>query len=101
MARDPLCKGDAALRVIGIKTYLDGGMLTGSAYMREPWGVSSIYGITDPQYRGLLFISKDRLTRMVTRVRDPGVACPILERLGLGKETADRSEHVIRVEVSP
>jgi hypothetical protein len=36
------------LRLIGIKTFLDGGMLTGSAYMLEPWGVSKIYSITDP-----------------------------------------------------
>ena len=35
----------------GIKTFLDGGMLTGSAYMREPWGVSKIYSIDDPEYR--------------------------------------------------
>ena len=33
-------------------------MLTGSAYMREPWGVSAMYGITDPNYRGLLFHSR-------------------------------------------
>ena len=42
------------LRLIGIKMFLDGGMLTGSAYMREPWGVSKIYSITDPKYRGVL-----------------------------------------------
>ena len=40
------------LRIIGIKTYLDGGMLTGSAYMRQPWGLSKIYAIDDPRYRG-------------------------------------------------
>ena len=39
------------LRIIGIKTYLDGGMLTGSAYLRQPWGVSEMYAITDPDYR--------------------------------------------------
>ena len=33
--------------------FMDGGMLTGSAYMREPWGVSEVYSITDPAYRGL------------------------------------------------
>ena len=58
-------KGDDMLRIIGIKTYLDGGMLTGSAYMREPWGVSAIYGITDPDYRGVRFIPQERLTAMV------------------------------------
>jgi predicted amidohydrolase YtcJ len=57
--------GDALLRVIGIKTYLDGGMLTGSAYMREPWGVSQIYAIDDPTYRGVLFIPHERLVPIV------------------------------------
>lgn len=45
----------------GIKVFLDGGMLTGSAYMREPWGLSSIYSITDPKYRGLLYIEPSKL----------------------------------------
>jgi hypothetical protein len=40
-------------------------MLTGSAYMREPWGVSKIYGISDSEYRGLLFIPPDRLRKIV------------------------------------
>lgn len=48
----------------GIKVFLDGGMLTGSAYMRQPWGVSEIYSITDPDYRGLKFIPDDQLERM-------------------------------------
>jgi predicted amidohydrolase YtcJ len=56
---------DQMLRIIGIKMYLDGGMLTGSAYMREPWGVSKIYAITDPGYRGVLNISADRLVPLV------------------------------------
>jgi hypothetical protein len=60
-ADHPLAKGGPMLRIIGVKTFLDGGMLTGSAYMREPWGVSKIYSIDDPNYRGLLFISKDKL----------------------------------------
>jgi predicted amidohydrolase YtcJ len=37
-------------------------MLTGSAYMKEPWGVSRIYSITDPEYRGLRFIEPEKLT---------------------------------------
>ncbi len=61
------------LRIIGIKTYLDGGMLTGSAYMREPWGVSKIYSITDPSYRGVLFIPKDRLLPIVQTAIDSGM----------------------------
>lgn len=39
VAEDPLFKRrDAVLRIIGIKTHLDGGMMTGSAYMRQTWG---------------------------------------------------------------
>ena len=61
VADHPLRHGGPMLRVIGIKTFLDGGMLTGSAYMREPWGVSKTYSITDPKYRGVLFIPPERL----------------------------------------
>jgi predicted amidohydrolase YtcJ len=73
VAADPLCRGDARLRIIGIKTYLDGGMLTGSAYMREPWGVSKIYSITDPNYRGLLFIPRERLRPIVQATVEAGL----------------------------
>jgi predicted amidohydrolase YtcJ len=72
-AAHPLRRGGPMLRVIGIKTFLDGGMLTGSAYMREPWGVSRIYAITDPQYRGLLFIPKDRLVQFVRTAAEAGL----------------------------
>jgi predicted amidohydrolase YtcJ len=41
--------------------------------MRQPWGVSKIYSITDPQYRGVLFIPKDRLVEMVDAVTSAGL----------------------------
>ena len=71
---DPLFKqrGDW-LRIVGVKTFLDGGMLTGSAYMRQPWGVSEMYGITDPNYRGVLFIPKERLREMVRTTAENGL----------------------------
>jgi len=65
IATDPLTAGDETLRIIGVKTYLDGGMLTGSAYMREPWGVSLIYAIDDPGYRGLRYIPDETLVAIV------------------------------------
>jgi predicted amidohydrolase YtcJ len=73
IGRDPLRKGSLMLRVGGVKAYLDGGMLTGSAYMREPWGVSKMYGIDDPTYRGVLFIPKDRLLPMVRTAVECGL----------------------------
>jgi predicted amidohydrolase YtcJ len=59
--QSPLHQYNEMLWLRGIKTFLDGGMLTGSAYMRQPWGVSKIYSITDPEYRGVLFIEPEKL----------------------------------------
>jgi predicted amidohydrolase YtcJ len=73
IAADPFCRGDAMLRIIGVKTYLDGGMLTGSAYMRQPWGVSKIYSIRDPEYRGVLMIPRDRLLPIVRATIESGL----------------------------
>jgi predicted amidohydrolase YtcJ len=73
IGRDPLCKPDTRLRIVGIKTYLDGGMLTGSAYMREPWGVSRIYAIKDPKYNGVLFIPRERLLPLVQTAAESGL----------------------------
>lgn len=60
-ARSPLNRYDNMLWVRGIKTYLDGGMLTGSAYMLQPWGISKVYSIDDPTYRGMRYIGPDKL----------------------------------------
>jgi predicted amidohydrolase YtcJ len=73
VARDPLCRPDPRLRIVGIKTFLDGGMLTGSAYMLEPWGVSRIYSIKDPKYRGVLFIPRERLLPIVQTTAEAGL----------------------------
>lgn len=74
VAAHPLFKDKTGqVRIIGTKTYLDGGMLTGSAYMRQPWGVSKIYSITDPEYRGVLFIPHDRLVTMVRTAVENGL----------------------------
>ena len=63
-AAHPLHTHDDMLWLRGIKAFLDGGMLTGSAYMRQPWGVSAIYSIDDPAYRGVRFIEPEKLYRM-------------------------------------
>ena len=60
-ASNPLHQYNDMLWLRGIKAFLDGGMLTGSAYMRQPWGVSKIYAIDDPQYRGVRFIEAEKL----------------------------------------
>jgi Predicted metal-dependent hydrolase with the TIM-barrel fold len=63
-ARSDLHRYNNMLWVRGIKTYLDGGMLTGSAYMLQPWGVSKVYSIDDPQYRGMRYIDAAKLYRI-------------------------------------
>ena len=50
----PTGVGDDWVRVGPFKVLLDGGMLIGTAYMREPWGCGPTYQITDPNYRGIL-----------------------------------------------
>jgi predicted amidohydrolase YtcJ len=64
VAESPLRKYDNMLWVRGLKVFLDGGMLTGSAYMLKPWGISPIYSITDPSYRGMLYIEPPKLFRI-------------------------------------
>ena len=59
--RIPLHQYNSTSVVTGVKVFLDGGMLTGSAFMRRPWGVSEIYSINDPEYRGMRYIDQERL----------------------------------------
>ena len=63
-AKHPLHEYNSQLWLRGVKVFLDGGMLTGSAYMQKPWGVSDIYSISDPDYRGIRFIQQENLVHM-------------------------------------
>jgi predicted amidohydrolase YtcJ len=73
IAASPLRKDDAWLHLLGTKAWLDGGMLTGSAYMSKPWGRNENYGIRDDEYRGVLNIPPDRLEEMVRQVARHGM----------------------------
>jgi predicted amidohydrolase YtcJ len=57
----PTGVGDEWVRVGPIKLFLDGGMLNGSAYMRQPWPKGDTYQVTQDDYRGLLFIQPEPL----------------------------------------
>lgn len=63
-ADHPLHAHSSDLWLRGIKIFLDGGMLTGSAYMQRPWGVSSAYGIVDPKYQGMVYVDPEKLYTM-------------------------------------
>jgi len=64
--------GDEMVRIGALKIVLDGGILTGTAYMREPWNqrASQVYGITDTAYRGLLNYSREDLLSIVKMAND-------------------------------
>jgi len=65
-ASDPLFTDPhPRLGIIGVKVFLDGGMLTGSAFFDQPWGLSQIYGIDDPAYKGMRYIEDPRLYDLV------------------------------------
>ena len=71
-AQNPLHQPNDMLWLRGIKSFLDGGMLTGSAYMLQPWGVSRVYSITDPTYRGMRYIEPERLYRLARLALENG-----------------------------
>lgn len=57
--------GDEWFRVGSIKTVADGGILIGTAYLRDPYGEhTEIYGYKDPDYRGVLAVPKENLVEM-------------------------------------
>ncbi len=72
-AASPLHEYNNMLWLRGIKTFLDGGMLTGSAYMLDPWGVSKVYSIDDPEYRGMRYIEPGKLYRIAKLALENGL----------------------------
>jgi predicted amidohydrolase YtcJ len=61
----PTGVGDEWVRIGPIKLFLDGGMLNGTAYMRQPWPKGPTYQVTEDDYRGLLFIKPDQLAMVL------------------------------------
>jgi predicted amidohydrolase YtcJ len=55
----PTGRGTVWIRIGPIKFFLDGGMLNGTAYMRQPWPKGDTYQIVEDDYRGLLFTSPE------------------------------------------
>lgn len=62
----PTGAGDEWVRIGPIKLFLDGGMLNGTAYMRDPWPKGDTYQVTQDDYRGLLFIQPKQLELVVS-----------------------------------
>ncbi len=66
--------GDSWLKFGTFKLTLDGGMTIGTAYQRYPYGPfgKQLYGKTDPDDRGQLFIAPEKLVAVMRTARDRG-----------------------------
>jgi len=60
--------GDKWVRIGSLKVFMDGGILTGTAWLQEPWGekAGKIFGIEDPSYRGIVNYSRKELFDIVS-----------------------------------
>jgi hypothetical protein len=65
--------GDDWVRVGSLKTVADGGMLTGTAYLLQPWGENTeVYDYHDPTFRGVLRVPKENLFEMARMADEVG-----------------------------
>ena len=60
--------GDEWVRIGSLKVFLDGGILTGTAFLQEPWGekASDIFGVEDKTYRGVINFTRAELLAIVS-----------------------------------
>jgi len=59
--------GDEWLKVGPLKITADGGILIGTAFMREPYGLGAreLYAIDDPKYRGFLTLTPEQIASAI------------------------------------
>jgi predicted amidohydrolase YtcJ len=104
-------QGDDWLRFGAFKVTLDGGQSVGTAYQRMPYGPfgRQLYGQTDPDARGTLFVDPEKLYRIMRAARDKGwqltahvqggaaidVLLDVFERLDREKPIAASRSHVL------
>jgi len=67
-------QGDERLKFGTFKVTLDGGQSVGTAYQRMPYGPygRQLYGQTNPDARGTLFVDREKLTRIFKAARTKG-----------------------------
>jgi predicted amidohydrolase YtcJ len=60
-------EGDEWLKVGPLKITADGGILIGTAFMREPYGLGAreLYSIDDPKYRGFLTLTPEQIAAAI------------------------------------
>lgn len=59
--------GDDQLKMGPLKIVADGGILIGTSFMREPYGLraATLYGVDDPEYRGFLTLTSQQMRAAV------------------------------------
>jgi predicted amidohydrolase YtcJ len=59
--------GDEWLKVGPLKIVVDGGILIGTSFMREPYGPSArqLYAVDDPRYRGFLSLTPQQIASAI------------------------------------
>ena len=67
-------RGDDWLKFGTFKVTLDGGQSVGTAYQRMPYGPfgRQLYGQTNPDARGTLFVDPEKLYKIMSAARDKG-----------------------------
>jgi len=104
-------QGDDWLRFGTFKITLDGGQSVGTAYQRMPYGPfgRQLYGQTDPDARGTLFVDPEKLYQIMHAARDKGwqltahvqggaaidTLLDVFERLDREKPIAPTRSHVM------
>jgi len=66
--------GDDWLSFGAYKVTVDGGMTIGNAYQRRPYGPfgEQLYGMTNPDDRGMLFVGPEKLLAIFRKARERG-----------------------------
>jgi predicted amidohydrolase YtcJ len=66
-------RGDDWLRVGSLKVVVDGGILIGTAYLREPYGRhTDVYGYRDPAYSGVLAVPRENVAEVARAANELG-----------------------------
>jgi predicted amidohydrolase YtcJ len=60
-------EGDERLRVGPLKIVADGGILIGTSFMREPYGLQAarLFAVEDPAYRGFLTLDPEKIRNII------------------------------------
>lgn len=66
--------GDEWIKIGALKAVVDGGILTGTAFMRETWSAKAqeIFGRALDSYRGELYLNQQELVKLITAADDSG-----------------------------